>query len=122
MPVQRLLTASTYSRSALFGCLGAVVYGPGRRPVASRFLGPGGNPLLIEFQRCFQLKFRFNLAFDFGPKIIDGGAERFVDLDLLADDFEGHDERVGGNRVGVSAPALVSPDGDTEVIRQGIGR
>lgn len=80
-----------------------------------------GNPLLIEFQRCFQLKFRFNLAFDFGPKIIDGGAERFVDLDLLADDFEGYDERVGGNRVGVSAPALVSPDGDTEVIRQCVG-
>jgi hypothetical protein len=81
-----------------------------------------GNPLLIEFQRCFQLKFRFNLAFDFGPKIIDGGAERFVDLDLLADDFEGHDERVGGNRVGVSAPALVSPDGDAKVFRQGMGR
>jgi hypothetical protein len=94
MPVQRLSTASTYSRSALFGCLGAVVYGPGRRQIAIRSLAPGGNPLLVEFQRCFQLKFGFYLAFDFGPKFVDHGVERFVDLDLLADEFEGHDDGI----------------------------
>jgi hypothetical protein len=57
-------------RCGLTGCLIAVVYGLGCRQVASRFLGPARNPLFSDFQPCFQLKFRFNLAFDFGPRIV----------------------------------------------------
>jgi hypothetical protein len=74
--------------------LPAVVHGPGRRQIAIRSLVPAGIHYSAISSRCFQLKFGFKLAFDFGPKIIDGGAERFVDLDLLADDFEGHDEGI----------------------------
>src|SRR5581483_1588939 len=73
--------------------------------------------LLLDFDFCLLDFFDCRFGFEF-LELDNGGAERFVDRNLLAENLERHHETVACGRVGVAAPAFMTDDGDAKVLRE----